>query len=112
MKKIFFALLLIVSLISFKEAAAQQLKFYYYPNSNVYYDVTHRYYIYLNHGTWITVRTLPFRISTTRRVVVYNSGPEIWSQNIVHRRKYSHYPYGRAVGWKKRNPYRDRRNRY
>jgi hypothetical protein len=104
MKKILFALLLIGA-ISIK-AGAQQLKFYYYPQRNVYYDVTHRHYIYSNNGTWTTVTALPSGMSVTgtRRVVVYNSGPQVWSQNAVHMKKYTHYPNGRAVGWKGRNP--------
>lgn len=99
----FFALLLIGS-ISIK-AGAQQLKFYYYPERNVYYDITHRHYIYSNNGTCITVTTLPsgMSVARTRRVIVYNSGPEVWSQNTMHIKKYSHYPNGRAVGWKGRN---------
>jgi hypothetical protein len=107
MKKIFFALLLIGSLVSMN-AGAQQLKFYYYPKSNVYYDVTHRHYIYSNNGSWTTVTTLPSGVSVTRtrRVVIYNSGPEVWTQNAMHVKKYSHYPAGRAVGWKGRNPNR------
>src|SRR5437016_3765546 len=70
MKKIIIALVFVFSLISFQQAGAQQLRFYYYPKSNVYYDIANHQYIYLNNGTWTTVTTLPSgMIATGRRVV-------------------------------------------
>jgi len=107
MKKIIVALLLAISLISFQQAGAQQLKFYYYPSSNVYYDLAHHHYVYLNNGTWTTINTYPPRFSTRdRRVVIYHSGPEVWMDNTAHYRKYYNVPRGRAVGWHGRNPNR------
>jgi len=110
MKKIFFALLLIASILSVKQAGAQLIKFYYYPNTNVYYDVTQRQYIYADNGNWVTVAALPtgIRVVNTRRVVVYNPTPQVWIQNPGHIKKYKthyiHYPNGKAVGYKGTNP--------
>ena len=106
MKKIFFALVLFCSLLSFQKAGAQRLKFYYYPNSNVYYDVAHKQYIYSNNGNWTPVTTLPggMNVVRSRRVIVYHNTPEIWMDNPGHIKKYKHYPNGKAVGYKGTNP--------
>ena len=107
MKKIIVALLLAISLISFQQAGAQQLKFYYYPSSNVYYDLANHHYVYLNNGTWTTINTFPPRFrARDRRVIIYHSGPEVWMDNTTHHRKYYNVPRGRAVGWHGRNPNR------
>jgi hypothetical protein len=108
MKKIIVALLLVISLMSFQQAGAQQLKFYYYPKSNVYYDVANHQYIYLHNGTWTTVTSLPSGMTATgRRVIVRHSGPEVWTQNSMHVKRYGvNYPKGKAVGWHGRNPNR------
>src|SRR5258705_3613280 len=107
MKKIIVGMLLIISLISFQQAGAQQQKFYYYPKSNVYYDLAHRHYVYLNNGNWTPATNYPPRFSRRdRRVVIYHSGPEVWMDNSAHHRKYYNVPSGRAVGWHGRNPNR------
>jgi hypothetical protein len=111
MKKIIFGLLLVVSIMSFNKAASQQLKFYYYPESNLYYDVVNRQYIYLNNGTWTTVHVLPATKSDGgRKVVVYHSGRNIWVDNAAHLKKYSTPPRGKAVGYKGTNPNKNGNN--
>ena len=107
MKKILFALLMLFSLLSFKQAGAQQSKFYYYPTPNVYYDMSNHKYIYLDNGNWVKVTTLPahVKVNNSRKVVVYNPGPQIWVNNSAHLKKYKdNYPNGKAVGYKGTNP--------
>jgi hypothetical protein len=106
MKKIISILLVIFSLTAFKQADAQKLKFYYYPSTNVYYDVANRQYIYPDNGNWQTVKVLPTRIliSNTPRYVVYNSTPNVWVNNSIHVTKYKHVPNGRAVGYYRNHP--------
>ena len=84
-------------------AKAQNLKFYYYPDNNVYYDVASHQYVYLNNGAWTTVQTLPSGITLVKspRYVVYNPTKEVWRNNAVHIKK---YPKGKAVGYKGTNP--------
>lgn len=108
MKKIIVALLLVISLISFQQAGAQQLKYYYYPRTNVYYDLANHQYIYLNNGTWTTVTTLPHGLTASgRRVLVRHSGGNVWVNNATHKQKYYTAPNGRAVGYKGTNPKRN-----
>jgi hypothetical protein len=105
-------LLLFVLLIGGVSLSSQaQLKFYYYPASNVYYDVAHKQYVYQNNGSWTPVAVLPASLKTTRgpRYIVYNRTPDVWNQNETHVKKYKeakqkHYPKGKAVGYKGSNP--------
>ena len=108
MKKLICCILLAFSLISFQQANAQKSKFYYYPSSNVYYDVVNKHYIYPNNGNWQTVRVLPsgIRVSNTPRYVVYNTNRNIWVNNSVHVTKYKNHPNGRAVGYKRNHHYK------
>jgi hypothetical protein len=105
MKKLIIGLLLVVFVFSYRQASAQQLKFYYYPSSNVYYDLVHKQYIYLNDGSWTTVKLLPPAVSASgRKVVIYHSGPDVWVNNAAHQKKYTIPPRGKAVGYKGTNP--------
>jgi hypothetical protein len=105
MKKLIIVLLLVVAAVGFNKTTAQQLKFYYYPESNVYYDVVNKQYVYLNNGTWTPVRVLPASKSASgRKVILYHSGFNIWVDNSAHLKKYSSPPRGNAVGYKGTNP--------
>jgi hypothetical protein len=105
MKKIIIAVLLVVFAVGFNKLSAQQLKFYYYPESNIYYDVVNKQYVYLNNGTWTTVHVLPATKSASgRKVVLFHSGPNIWVDNATHQKKYTSPPKGKAVGYKGTNP--------
>ena len=115
MKKIIIALVFAFSLISFQQAGAQQLRFYYYPKSNLYYDTAGHPYYCLNNGTWIRVTALPSGMTVTgRRVIIRHSGPDVYAQNAMHVKRYTvNYPRGRAVGWHGRNPNRAKgKNKY
>jgi hypothetical protein len=106
MKKIMMILLIILAIGGGNSIKAQQLKFYYYPQSNFYYDPVHKQYIYSNNGSWSTVKTLPtsYAVKGARKVVVYSETPEVWQMNSAHVKKYQHYPEGKAVGYKGTNP--------
>lgn len=106
MKKLFLALLLLIA-VAVQRSEAQQLKFYYYPTPNVYYDVANNQYIYLNNGTWVTTSALPptVKVKGYRKVVVYNPTPQVWVNNSDHLKKYkvTPAPKGKAVGYKGTN---------
>lgn len=109
MKQLFALLALTIALSVGRQTQAQQLRYYYYPSSNVYYDIAHKTYIYPSGGAWVTRRTLPSRRAVLggNRVVVYSSTPEVWRNNATHlsqyRGKSAGAPYGRAVGYKGSN---------
>lgn len=90
MKK-FLVMLAVVFAIGIKQASAQRLTFYYYPSSNIYYNVASHDYLYFDPGpaTWVTVKALPPGIVLTRtRYTVYHNGPEVWRANANHKTKY------------------------
>ena len=108
MKKL---LLLVLFFAATGLAVNAQKKFYYYPGSNVYYDVAQKQYIYLNDGSWTPVTSLPtsLRVGRSPRYVVYSQTPEVWGQNQEHVKKYKapkqkNYPNGKAVGYKGSHP--------
>jgi hypothetical protein len=110
MKQLLASVLVMVGLALGSKAAAQQLRFYYYPSSNVYYDPVHKQYIYPSNGTWVTGGALPSRAAVlgTDRVTVYSQTPQVWRYNATHKAKYkgksATAPQGKAVGYKGTNP--------
>ncbi|PWT93842.1 MAG: hypothetical protein C5B54_01230 [Acidobacteria bacterium] len=101
MKKIGFALALLLMLGLAYRASAQQdqqkqdqqkVTFYYYPSSNIYYNVSTGEYLYYDEPTtkWITAKTLPTTITLEKMPVdtVYYNGPDVWKDNPEHLRKY------------------------
>ena len=93
MKKIIVVLALLFAFGSFKQATAQaRVSYYYYPSSNVYYNISTGDYWYYNPGStaWITVRSLPSGITITRtpRYIVYYNGKDVWKDNASHKTKY------------------------
>jgi hypothetical protein len=91
-------------------AVDAQKKFYYYPASNVYYDLSQKQYVYLDGSNWTPVRSLPAGLNVGRsKYVVYSQTPEVWNQNAAHVKKYKapkqqKTPNGKAVGYKGTNP--------
>jgi hypothetical protein len=97
--------LLIAFVVSISTQA--QLKFYYYPATNVYYDVAQGRYIYLDNGSWTPVAVLPAKIKAANgpRYVVYNKTPDVWVVNSTHIQKYKApkyktYPPGQVVRYR------------
>jgi hypothetical protein len=95
MKKIMLGLMFLFAMGTAIKATAQEtqrVRFYYYPSSNVYYNVSTREYWYYDNGTtnWVEVKTLPTTIivEKTPRYTVYYSGPDVWKDNAVHQKKY------------------------
>lgn len=110
MKQFFAAVMLSMALAVAPRTEAQQLRFYYYPASNVYYDIANQQYIYPSGGSWVTRGALPSRTTVlgTDRVVVYSATPQVWRYNATHRAKYrgksAAAPQGKAVGYRGSNP--------
>src|SRR5258705_2301502 len=91
MKKII-VMLAVLFAVGFKQATAQRVTFYYYPSSNVYYNVSAHDYEYYDPGTttWVTVQKLPATITFTKtpRYTVYYNGADVWKDNDMHKKKY------------------------
>jgi hypothetical protein len=95
MKKILFALFAIAFFAVSANAQAtksqKKRKFYYYPSSDVYFDVSTNEYAYDSSGTWVYVQTLPETIvlgDNPGKVVVYHDTPDVWADNKIHKVKY------------------------
>jgi hypothetical protein len=110
MKQLFAAVLMVMGLAISGEASAQQKRYYYYPSSNVYYDVANKTYIVPSGGTWVTRSAASSRdmVLGTNRVTVYSESPQVWQYNATHKAKYrgksATAPQGKAVGYKGTNP--------
>jgi hypothetical protein len=97
MKKIMLGLMFVFAMSTAMTTVAQQetqqrVRFYYYPSTNVYYNVSTGEYWYYDNGTtnWVEVKTLPATITVekTPRYTVYYNGPDVWKDNAVHQKKY------------------------
>jgi hypothetical protein len=110
MKQLFAAVLMVAGLALSQQASAQQLRYYYYPSSNVYYDVANNRYIVPSGSSWVTRSAASSRdmVLGSNRVTVYSETPEVWRYNDTHKAKYkgksAGAPYGKAVGYKGTNP--------
>src|SRR3981081_723959 len=90
MKKIIFFLVLVIGIQTTQSLQAQRVRYYYYPASHDYYNSSTREYVYYDNNTWTPVRTLPntIRVEHTRRYMVYHNGPDVWTDNEQHMKKY------------------------
>ena len=95
MKKIMLRLMFLFAMGTALKTTAQEtqrVRFYYYPSSNAYYNVSTGEYWYYDNGTtnWVEVKTLPATITVvkTPRHTVYYSGLDVWKDNAVHQQKY------------------------
>ncbi len=85
---------IMVSVFAVTEASAQNRSYWYYPSSNVYYDVAGKQYVFYNAGNWSTAKTLPSGVMLVKgspRVTVYHAGNNVWSDNAGHVMKYKNY---------------------
>lgn len=113
MKKIIFILAIILSVNSFNTANAQvnvninignqpawgpsgydYAGYYYFPDLNIYFDVTNSLFYYLSGSKWISNQYLPNKYSkydfyNMYKVVVNEKQP--WLQNKTHKKEYSNY---------------------
>ncbi len=71
----------------------QEVKFYYYPRTNVYFDVDKKNYIYSLDGgrSWGIINNSIDKEPATlgKRVVIYSPTDSIWKENESHRRQYA-----------------------
>lgn len=93
------------------------VEYYYLPDIEVYYDVPHRQYIYLDHGRWMFSANLPrhcsnYDIYNGYKVVI--NQPRAYLYYSDHRQRYGRYRgyYGRQVIIRNRPHYRDYDNNY
>lgn len=87
---IWITLLVLVSTSFLQTVHAQLLRFNYYPKTNVYYDLTHKEYIYNEEGKWLKSADVPegYEVSNSKRVVMYSMKPDIWAMNELHVAQY------------------------
>lgn len=70
-----------------------QVKFFYYPSTNTYYNEATSEYLYYDEptSTWLTVKQLPTTIvvepTATKYPIMYK-GNEVWKENADHKSKY------------------------
>ncbi len=71
----------------------REVKFYYYPKTNVYFDVAKKKYIYSLDGgkTWGNISSLSDKEPVTlgKRLIIYSAVDSIWKQNEAHRKQYA-----------------------
>lgn len=96
MKKLvaIFLAVVILSAFAVTEASAQNKTFWYYPSSNIYYDVAGRQYVFYNAGNWSNAKELPSGVTLVKgspRVTVYHAGNDVWADNAGHVMKYKNY---------------------
>lgn len=67
--------------------------FYYYPQSNVYYNPAAGRYIFYSRNAWVVSDRLPYyyRVRREPRFVVYHNGFDVWNDNRMHCMKYRDY---------------------
>lgn len=68
--------------------------YYYFPDINVYFDVTNSLFYYLSGSRWISNQYLPsnyrkYDLYTLYKVVINDNQP--WLQNKTHKKSYSQY---------------------
>ena len=92
MKQLIIAVALLFAVGSTMEASAQKTRYYFYPETNVYYNTVTGDYWYYDEPTttWMTVRALPTAITVNdndRYVLMYD-GKEVYKMNADHKKKY------------------------
>lgn len=73
--------------------APKQQAFYFYPRSNVYYDISARMYYYPFKNGWAISKNIPARfvLKNNPRFTVYHAGANVWADNRSHRYIYKKY---------------------
>lgn len=96
MRLIIFLLFLLVSCMvipSCNSITQKKFEFFYYPASNVYYDVTNSVYLYSLDGgkTWDSLNTKTNKEPAIPggKQVIYSTTPEIWEENAEHLKQYN-----------------------
>ena len=87
-------LLLFGSLAFGNRASAQKVTYYYYPESNVYYNPHTHEYAFSDNDNWRYDRGLPSTVHLSKKhVILYGTSDrdEIWRDNQMHREKYKNW---------------------
>ena len=86
--------------------------FYYYPQSNVYYNCVTNQYIYFDCNSWVVSDCLPHHIRLDREpyFVVNHNGSDVWNDNRFHVEKFRNYNYQQPdMAYEQHDKYRDYR---
>ena len=87
------ALVLVLGLVAYSFINSKQYKFYYFPETNMYYDTRKGQYIYSMDGgkTWAimgrTTKEIPQVLG--EKVVIKSKSPNVWELNPEHRAQYN-----------------------
>ena len=114
MKKILLALLICTSMYSASAQTTTTVRhlYWYYPSSNVYYNVVGSDYWYYDEATsaWVEVKTLPATITLEKapRYTVYYNGKDVWKDNAAHMKKYKVKDNGEL---KEKKPEKDQKDK-
>jgi len=115
MKKVILGLVFLFAIVGASKVSAQETQkvtFYYYPSSNVYYNVAATDYWYYDETTsaWVEVKELPATITLekTPRYTVYYTGKDVWKENAEHMKKYKVKGNGEL---KEKKPEKDEKNK-
>ena len=115
MKKIIFGLVFLFAIAGATRISAQEsqkVTYYYYPSSNVYYNVVGSDYWYYDEATsaWVEVKTLPATITLEKapRYTVYYNGKDVWKDNATHMKKYKVKDNGEL---KEKKPEKDQKDK-
>lgn len=86
----------------------QSSTYYYYPRVNVYYDVAHSIYIYLDEDgkTWQSAKQVSDKLTTGmgKKAVLINPPLPVWKSNEHHKMVYSTALYAAATDFRKDPP--------
>ena len=96
MKKILLAFVVLFALgtTTMRVSAQEQkrVEFYYYPNSNIYFNTASGEYWYYDEPNvkWVEVKTLPETITLEKApsYTIYYNGEDVWKDNAMHQKKY------------------------
>ena len=80
-------------MLSCDDIGQKKFEFFYYPERNVYYDVTNSMYLYSLDGgtTWDSLHTKMNKDSVTlgSKETIYSTTPDIWTNNEAHIKQYN-----------------------
>ena len=115
MKKIILGLVFLFAIAGASKISAQasqKVTFYYYPSSNVYYNVAATDYWYYDEpmNAWVEVKSLPATITLEKapRYTVYYNGKDVWKENADHVKRYKVKDNGEL---KEKKPEKDEKNK-
>jgi hypothetical protein len=80
-------------ILSCDDIGQKKFEFFYYPERNVYYDVSNSMYLYSLDGgtTWDSLHAKMNKDSATlgSKEIIYSTTPDIWTDNETHIKQYN-----------------------